>query len=147
VAGVDCIDCSADPAVVLAVRDGVDAAIALSQKQGAQEPAMRPWIMVSINDDEDPHFRKAYFDPDVGIMCMRACMLTYMCVYASITTKTLTFFDPDGMMCMFACMHACMHDPDGMIFMYVCMHALMHVCVLGLWLASMTTKIPTFEKL
>jgi hypothetical protein len=65
VAGVDCIDCSADPAVVLAVHDGINAAMGASIQRGGQIP-MRPWVMVSINDDEDPHFRKAYFDPDVS---------------------------------------------------------------------------------
>lgn len=56
-AGVDCIDMAADPAVVAAVRAGLDAAAAL-------EPGLvRPLLMVSLNDGEDPHFRKAAFDP------------------------------------------------------------------------------------
>ncbi|EFJ23161.1 hypothetical protein SELMODRAFT_415683 [Selaginella moellendorffii] len=56
-AGVDCIDCAADGAVVTAVSDGVRAAkeIALDFGYSFRDP----WLMVSINDDEDPHFRKA----------------------------------------------------------------------------------------
>lgn len=67
VAGVDCIDCSADPAVVAAVNEGVDVAMAIG-RSGAPGPQVifRPWIMVSINDDDDPHFRKARFDPKVS---------------------------------------------------------------------------------
>ena len=51
-AGADCIDCAADPSIVAAVDEGIRAAQQLC-------PHMpRPWIMVSINDDADPHFRK-----------------------------------------------------------------------------------------
>lgn len=43
-------------------RDGVVAARALAEAIGA--PIRAPWLMMSINDDEeDPHFRKAAFDP------------------------------------------------------------------------------------
>ncbi|MEL6136248.1 MAG: LdpA C-terminal domain-containing domain [Cyanobacteria bacterium J06628_6] len=57
-AGVDCIDMAADPAVVAAVRHGVEAALALVSHvpNGFRH---RPWLMVSLNDGEDPHFRKA----------------------------------------------------------------------------------------
>ena len=41
-----------------AVDEGIRAA------QGLCPDAARPWIMVSINDDADPHFRKAVFDPE-----------------------------------------------------------------------------------
>ncbi len=54
-AGVDCIDVAADKAVILAALEGVEAALNL-------QPSPRPLLMVSINDGEDPHFRKAYFD-------------------------------------------------------------------------------------
>ncbi|MGK7926262.1 MAG: LdpA C-terminal domain-containing domain [Spirulina sp.] len=98
-AGVDCIDVAADPAVIEAVK----AAFAIAQqiadeaKQGNREqgtgnreqgtvkekkihpssfilhpseipssfilhPSEMPWLMVSLNDGEDPHFRKAEFD-------------------------------------------------------------------------------------
>jgi hypothetical protein len=52
---VDCIDCAADTAVVAAVVEGVNAAKDVL-KIGAFQ---RPWIMISVNDDVDPHFRKA----------------------------------------------------------------------------------------
>jgi Fe-S-cluster-containing hydrogenase component 2 len=54
-AGVDCIDVAADPAVIRAAREGIKAAQAIQP-----HPI---WLMVSLNDGEDPHFRKATFDP------------------------------------------------------------------------------------
>ena len=63
-AGADCIDCAADPTIVSVVDQGIRAAQALCPE------APRPWIMVSINDDDDPHFRKAVFDPQ---MCPPDC--------------------------------------------------------------------------
>ncbi|KAI3684017.1 hypothetical protein L1987_84539 [Smallanthus sonchifolius] len=66
-AGVDCIDCAADVAVVNAVNEGINAAMAIL-------PIRRPWVMISVNDDEDLHFRKAEFDPDDCPMdCSRPC--------------------------------------------------------------------------
>ncbi|MFS7909460.1 putative iron-sulfur binding protein LdpA [Helianthus anomalus] len=66
-AGVDCIDCAADAAVVNAVNEGIDAATAIF-------PIRRPWVMISVNDDQDLHFRKAEFDPDdCPIDCSRPC--------------------------------------------------------------------------
>ncbi len=58
---MDCIDCAADSAVVTAVMEGVSIAcsLALELHPAASIVIQRPWIMVSINDDEDPHFRKA----------------------------------------------------------------------------------------
>ncbi|KAF6143364.1 hypothetical protein GIB67_001308 [Kingdonia uniflora] len=56
-AGVDCIDCAADAAVVSAVNEGIDVARGIV-------PVKRPWVMISVNDDEDLHFRKAEFDPE-----------------------------------------------------------------------------------
>lgn len=50
---VDCIDCAADEAVVSAVNDGIEAA---REIVGLRR---RPWVMVSVNDGEDLHFRKA----------------------------------------------------------------------------------------
>lgn len=87
-AGADCIDVAADPAVVAAARKGIEVAIALSSGLclGA-DPAARadfiassstsPWLMVSVNDGEDPHFRKAWFDPQVcPASCHRPCERT-----------------------------------------------------------------------
>ncbi|MFN9620260.1 MAG: LdpA C-terminal domain-containing domain [Synechococcaceae cyanobacterium] len=69
-AGVHCLDLAADPAVVAAARRG----IAWACSRGAA----RPWLMVSLSDGADPHFRKAWFDPsrcpaDCPRPCARAC--------------------------------------------------------------------------
>uniref|UniRef100_A0A7N2R6C9 4Fe-4S ferredoxin-type domain-containing protein n=1 Tax=Quercus lobata TaxID=97700 RepID=A0A7N2R6C9_QUELO len=48
---VDCIDCAADVAVVSAVNDGIKSARDIGLR--------RPWVMISVNDAEDLHFRKA----------------------------------------------------------------------------------------
>jgi Fe-S-cluster-containing hydrogenase component 2 len=71
-AGVDCIDLAADPAVVAAAQAGIAAA------QRLQPNLELPWLMVSLNDGEDPHFRKAWFDPqrcpaDCPRPCERVC--------------------------------------------------------------------------
>ncbi|KAL9275240.1 Light dependent period A-like protein [Drosera capensis] len=68
-AGVDCIDCAADASVVGAVSEGIEAARHFV-------PLRRPWVMISVNDDEDLHFRKAEFDPeDCPLDCSRPCEL------------------------------------------------------------------------
>lgn len=69
-AGVHCLDVAADPAVVAAARRG----IAWAQQRGA----VQPWLMVSLSDGADPHFRKAWFDPlhcppDCPRPCERVC--------------------------------------------------------------------------
>ncbi|EKX41016.1 hypothetical protein GUITHDRAFT_142403 [Guillardia theta CCMP2712] len=75
-AGVDCIDCAADPSIVSAVDEGIRAAQEYSSARSWLQPA-RPWIMVSINDDADPHFRKAAFDPSLcPADCPRPCEAT-----------------------------------------------------------------------
>lgn len=87
-AGVDCIDCAADSAVVAAVLEGVTAAQHLARHLIASEIPIirRPWIMVSINDDEDPHFRKAEFDPGLcPTDCPRPC--ERVCPAAAIAFK------------------------------------------------------------
>ncbi len=53
--GVHCLDLAADPAVVAAARRGIAWAV--------DRGAARPWVMVSLSDGADPHFRKAWFDP------------------------------------------------------------------------------------
>ena len=68
--GVHCLDLAADPAVVAAARRG----IAWAETRGAA----RPWVMVSLSDGADPHFRKAWFDPsrcppDCPRPCERVC--------------------------------------------------------------------------
>ena len=65
-AGVHCLDVAADPAVVAATRRG----IAWAQERGAATP----WLMVSLSDGADPHFRKAWFDPQrCPASCPRPC--------------------------------------------------------------------------
>lgn len=72
-AGVDCIDCAADHAVVQAVREGIAAAEQVAVQWGC--PVPDPWIMVSVNDGNDPHFRKAVVKPDAQCPpdCSRPC--------------------------------------------------------------------------
>ena len=55
-AGADCVDVAADPAVISAALAGIEMARELQPRGGS------PWLMVSINDGEDPHFRKAKFE-------------------------------------------------------------------------------------
>lgn len=52
-AGADCVDMAADPAVVRAAQSGIAAARAY------QSRCRIPWLMASFNDGQDPHFRKA----------------------------------------------------------------------------------------
>jgi Fe-S-cluster-containing hydrogenase component 2 len=75
-AGADCIDVSADWAVVNAARSGLEAATELmaAARQRGYHPA-QPWLMVSVNDGADPHFRKAVFDPaHCPADCPRPCV-------------------------------------------------------------------------
>ena len=69
-AGVHCVDVAADEAVVRAARQGLD----WVQSQWGY----RPWLMVSVSDGQDAHFRKAWFDPqrcpsDCRRPCQRVC--------------------------------------------------------------------------
>lgn len=90
VAGVDCIDVAADPAVVTAARTGIKSAqnfqtdvvcpgSGYKSLPGAcpGEKIMTrpsPLLMVSINDGDDFHFRKAAFNPQVcPPECARPC--------------------------------------------------------------------------
>lgn len=68
-AGADCIDVAADPAVINAAQEGIEVADKLSNKIKL-DTLSSPWLMVSINDGEDPHFRKAEFNP---IQCPSDC--------------------------------------------------------------------------
>lgn len=84
-AGADCIDVAADPAVIAAAQEGIRAAREQQLKsqlkgemaQGSLSEST-PWLMVSINDGEDPHFRKAKFDVtqcplDCPQPCVKVC--------------------------------------------------------------------------
>ena len=65
-AGVHCVDVAADPAVAHAARQGLDWA--------ESRTGWRPWLMVSLSDGLDLHFRKAWFDPAVcPPHCERPC--------------------------------------------------------------------------
>ncbi|NEP16824.1 MAG: 4Fe-4S ferredoxin [Leptolyngbya sp. SIO4C1] len=86
-AGADCIDVAADPAVLAAAKSGIAAAQAATP---IRSPAQRPWLMASFNDGEDPHFRKAAFSTAAcPADCSRPCEA--VCPAAAIA------FDlPDG---------------------------------------------------
>ncbi|MGC1307332.1 MAG: LdpA C-terminal domain-containing domain [Phormidesmis sp.] len=71
-AGADCIDMAADMAVVAAAKAGLDVAARVAESSGREYE--RPWLMVSMSAGEDPHFRKAWFDPAVcPADCPRPC--------------------------------------------------------------------------
>ncbi len=86
-AGVDCIDVAADGAVVAAARQGLADAVRLAEYLDKGEASSEnfnhllpglPWLMVSLNDSEDPHFRKAHFDaahcpPECDRPCEAIC--------------------------------------------------------------------------
>ncbi|MEH1817649.1 MAG: LdpA C-terminal domain-containing domain [Nostoc sp.] len=76
-AGADCIDVAADPAVIAAAQAGLLVAKSLAkdaQKRGFDYKGNSPFLMVSLNDGEDPHFRKAEFNPtECPIDCSRPC--------------------------------------------------------------------------
>jgi len=89
-AGVDCIDLSADPAVVTAAELGVERALEIMNGKGG-----KPLLMVSVNDDEDPHFRKAWFDPekcpkDCPRPCERACPANAIYLSPKTSSKSPT---------------------------------------------------------
>ncbi|MGD1855341.1 MAG: circadian clock protein LdpA [Leptolyngbyaceae cyanobacterium] len=72
-AGADCIDVAADIAAVYAASEGIAIARSLLKKRHGS-PYGRPWLMVSLNDGQDPHFRKAWFDHQrCPVDCDRPC--------------------------------------------------------------------------
>ena len=79
-AGADCIDVAADPAVVEAVIGAFQVISELKQTEelalytGGSFPKELPLLMVSFSDGEDPHFRKAVFDATAcPADCSRPC--------------------------------------------------------------------------
>jgi len=77
-AGVHCIDVAADAAVVYAAQQALDWA---EKFQG-----VRPWLMISLSDGKDEHFRKAWFDPKrCPLNCPRPCQKT--CPAEAISKK------------------------------------------------------------
>lgn len=75
-AGADCIDVAADPVVISAALDALQVAGELGGEAQARGFGYRnrPLLMVSLNDGEDPHFRKAEFNPaECPAGCLRPC--------------------------------------------------------------------------
>ena len=76
-AGADCIDVAADPAVIAAAQAALQVAKELAgdaKERGFGNNAKPPLLMVSLNDGEDPHFRKAEFNPtECPPDCDRPC--------------------------------------------------------------------------
>jgi len=65
-AGVHCIDLAADEAVVHAARNAIDWVFETYGK--------KPWLMISLSDGKDAHFRKAWFNPNLcPSNCLRPC--------------------------------------------------------------------------
>ncbi|WP_414753439.1 circadian clock protein LdpA [Anabaena sp. CCY 9910] len=65
-AGADCIDVAADPAVIRDAKEAIQVArnlVKAAQARGLDYKGHAPLLMVSLNDGEDPHFRKAEFNP------------------------------------------------------------------------------------
>lgn len=75
-AGADCIDIAADPAVIAAATEALRVAesLGIEAKQRGFGFQGSPLLMVSLNDGEDPHFRKAEFNPtECPSDCWRPC--------------------------------------------------------------------------
>ncbi len=76
-AGADCIDVAADLAVVSAAKAGLAVAEKLARSSDSRwqrSRYVRPLLMVSMSAGEDPHFRKAWFDPALcPADCERPC--------------------------------------------------------------------------
>jgi Fe-S-cluster-containing hydrogenase component 2 len=91
-AGADCIDVAADPAVIATVQDAlrVVADFNRADRTKRYREADLPWLMVSLNDGEDPHFRKAEFNPEqCPADCLRPCE-------AICPVQAIVFDRPDG---------------------------------------------------
>lgn len=85
-AGADCIDVAADPAVIAAAQVGLKVAqqLATVAAQKGFHYTGQPLLMISLNDGEDPHFRKAEFESAAcPVECWRPCEA--ICPAAAIT--------------------------------------------------------------
>lgn len=90
-AGADCIDVAADPAVIASAREAFSVAAMFTDEARDRgfHPMGTPWLMVSLNDAEDPHFRKAEFDASACPSdCTRPCEL--ICPAGAITFSVPT---------------------------------------------------------
>jgi len=75
-AGTDCIDVAADLAVIAAAQEALKVANSMATEAQQRRFGFRalPWLMVSLNDGEDPHFRKAEFSQtECPTDCRRPC--------------------------------------------------------------------------
>ena len=85
-AGADCIDVAADTATIASAKSAIKVASEIVSDSLRPEPedtlnqrkaidfGSTPLLMVSLNDGEDPHFRKAEFDPAAcPLNCPRPC--------------------------------------------------------------------------
>jgi Fe-S-cluster-containing hydrogenase component 2 len=76
-AGADCIDVAADPAVIAAAQEALEIAshfVNEAKQRGYSCGEKSPLLMVSLNDGEDPHFRKAEFDfTSCPTNCQKPC--------------------------------------------------------------------------
>ena len=76
-AGADCIDVAADPSVIAAAQEALQVATHLTKDakhRGFSSRGTSPLLMVSLNDGEDPHFRKAEFNStECPADCSRPC--------------------------------------------------------------------------
>ncbi|MGF1489066.1 MAG: circadian clock protein LdpA [Prochloraceae cyanobacterium] len=85
-AGADCIDVAADRAVIKAAKEAIERANQL------QLLKRKPLLMVSLNDGEDPHFRKAQFNWQECLAgCSRPCQT--ICPAAAIDFKEIAARD------------------------------------------------------
>ncbi|MGF1676973.1 MAG: circadian clock protein LdpA, partial [Rivularia sp. (in: cyanobacteria)] len=91
-AGADCIDVAADPAVIGAAREAIQAAASLgaNARQRGFSYQGTPLLMVSLNDGEDPHFRKAEFNATkCPTECSRPCET--ICPAQAITFNSIKY--------------------------------------------------------
>lgn len=96
-AGADCIDVAADLAVIRAAREGMAVAKQLQQSLNITSQEL-PWLTISLNDGEDPHFRKAEFDAtQCPSQCPRPCLL--VCPAQAIAFSEVGFSGVIGSHC------------------------------------------------
>lgn len=75
-AGVNCVDVAADEAVIRSAWDGITVATKYFTEATLKGYTPRkPLLMVSVNDGEDLHFRKAFFNSQLCPSdCQRPCL-------------------------------------------------------------------------
>ena len=98
-AGADAIDISAFPNSVIYALKGISRA----KKEGASLPS----LMVSVNVDEDPHFRRIELDTDSCTDCM-LCVET--CPSLAFSGDKTLQYDEDLCFGCSACLPACDYD-------------------------------------